>query len=229
VRWSRKPVPPKGGRGFESLPLRQKVMTYIDLTQHFTADIPVYPGDPQPEISQYAFLEKDGYNDFRVNTTMHAGTHIDAPLHFIQGGTKIFEFPPEHFVGRGVIIDARDKEIIDVDILSRVKIETGDIVLFCTGLDKKYHTPAYYESYLNITQGLANKLVQLGIKMVGVDGPSPDQEPFSVHKILLAQNVLIAENLTHLDQLIGLTSLEIIALPVKYDTEAAPARVIARY
>ena len=35
-------------------------MKIIDLTQTFTKDMPVYPGDPKPSLQRGANLEKDG-------------------------------------------------------------------------------------------------------------------------------------------------------------------------
>jgi kynurenine formamidase len=204
-------------------------MTYIDLTHTLVEDMPVYPGDPKPEISQYALLNIEGYNDFRINTTMHVGTHVDAPLHFLEGGKKIASFPIDHFIGPGVVLDARGKDKVDVELLEGININQGDIVLICTGMDHNYRTTDYYENYLSLTEAVANRLVELGVKMIGIDGPSPDREPFPVHKILLSKDILIAENLTNLDQLFGIPKFEVQVIPVKWDTEAAPARVFAHH
>ena len=84
-------------------------MEYIDLSHTFESHMPVYPGDPEPETTQIAFIEKDGYNDFQVKTGMHVGTHIDAPLHMINEGVRIPELPLEKFFGRGRLIDAKEK------------------------------------------------------------------------------------------------------------------------
>jgi len=60
-----------------------------------------------------------------------------------------------------------------------------------------------------------------------MDSPSPDNYPFSVHKILLSNDVLIIEMLTNLDKLIGVSEFNVIALPPKFDTAGSFTRVVA--
>ncbi len=201
-------------------------MKYIDLTHTFKPNMPVYPGDPEPELRQTAFADKDGYNEFQIKTGMHVGTHMDAPLHMLQNGKRLSEYSPEHFFGKGYLIDARGRSI-DADLLDGKKISKGGIVLIMTGFYKKFGTSEYYESYPEITKAFASKMIELGVKLVGMDTPSPDRSPFAIHKLLLRNNVLIIENLTNLENLLGHAQFTVAALPAKFDTEAAPARVIA--
>jgi kynurenine formamidase len=64
--------------------------------------------------------------------------------------------------------------------------------------------------------------------MLGLDTPTPDQSPFLIHKILLGNEILIIENLTHTEELLEFPNFEIIALPLKIDADGSPARVIAK-
>lgn len=200
---------------------------YIDLTQNFRADMPVYPGDPKPELKQIATIETDSFTDHEIKTGMHVGTHMDAPLHMIANGKKISEIAPEKFFGPGKLIDARGQASIGEELLTQTQIEAGDIVLVLTGFGEKFQSGEYYEKHPELTAGFAAKLAGLGVKMVGLDTPSPDRPPFAVHKILLNQEILILENLTNLEQLVN-KKFEIIALPAKWETDAASARVIAK-
>jgi kynurenine formamidase len=202
-------------------------MILIDLTHKFTADMPVYPGDTKPELKEVSTVEKDGFGHFWISTGMHVGTHIDAPLHFIAGGKKLSEFPIEKFIGRGVLIDARDNAI-DSTLLKESAIQKGDIVLIWTDVSRRFRDADYYTNTPVLTEEFARALVAAGVKMVGMDMNGPDKEPFSVHKILLGSDILIAENLTGLEQLAQVKEFEVIALPVKFDAEAALARVVAR-
>lgn len=203
-------------------------MKYIDLTHTFTASMPVYPGDTTPELTETATVAKDGYGHFHIKTGMHVGTHMDAPLHFITGGKKLSEYPIEKFIGRGVLIDARGKMEIGVELLKGVDWSSCTHVLVRTDMSKKFRETEYYTNSPVLTEEFAKALVKAGVKMVGMDMNGPDKEPFSVHKILLGAEVLIIENLTNLDQLVGVKEFEVIALPAKFDAEAAPARVIVR-
>ena len=200
-------------------------MQYIDLTQTFTSDMPVYPGDILPELKQVATIEQGGSTDHRINTGMHVGTHVDAPLHMIAGGKKISEIEVEKFFGPGKLIDARGQEKIGPNFLTEVR--AGDIVLVLTGFGAKFRDSDYYDKHPELTNEFCQKLVELKVKMVGMDMPSPDRAPYEAHKILLGAEILILENLTNLEQLLN-KQFEVVALPAKFATNAAPVRVIAK-
>lgn len=202
-------------------------MNYIDLTQPLTEQTPVYPGDPKTKITPSAVIERDGYNDHVVSFATHVGTHIDAPLHMIAGGKTIDQFPIEHFAGNGVVVDASSASSeIEVDHVKNQTINPGDIVLFYTGWAARYQDPKYFEDYPTLSEPLAQYLVEQKVKMIGIDMCSPDKAPFNVHKTLLSNNVLIIENLTNLDQLID-KKFTVYALPIKFELDAAQARVAA--
>lgn len=203
-------------------------MKFIDLTHTFKQDMPVYPGDPKPEFTQTAFLEQHGYNEIQIKTGMHTGTHMDAPLHMLKNGKRLSQYPPETFFGKGCLIDARNQKSIDAPLLKGIQINKGDIVLVLTGFDKKFGAPEYYEAYLEITESFAQKMIELGVKIVGMDTPSPDRPPFAIHKLLLKNDILLIENLTNLEELLHHAQFSVTALPTKFNTEAAPVRVVAQ-
>lgn len=203
-------------------------MKIIDLTQTFTKDMPVYPGDPKSSLEQIAFIEKDTFNDYKITTVMHVGTHMDAPLHMIHEGKTIDEIIPDKFIGKGILLDVRDKSKIDSTVLNNLQITEGAIVLLYTGFGTKYRSEEYYKGYPELTEDFANKIVELKVKMVGMDMLGPDHDkPWTTHKILLRNEILILENLANLDQLLGTKNFEVIALPAKLKADAAPVRVIA--
>ncbi len=199
-------------------------MKVIDLTRTITPDLPVWPTDlfKLKQIVKYGF-----FVDNILETSMHIGTHIDVAQHMIEGGKSLSHYPPEKFMGKGKLIDARNKETIDVDLLEDSDIQPNDIVFILTGSDEKFGTPEYFETYPVFTETFAEKLVEKRVNIVGVDSPSPDNYPFPVHKILLGSDVLIIEMLTNLDQLLGIPQFDVIALPPKFDTAGSFVRVVA--
>ena len=203
-------------------------MKYIDLTHTIKNAMLVFSGDPIPKINQIAFTDNDGYNGFRILTGMHAGTHIDAPFHMLSSGKRLSEYPVEYFFGKGILIDARGNKQIDQELLKGIKLNRGDIVIVLTGFFKKFGQQEYYDAYPEITKSFAEQIIKYGIKMIGMDTPGPDREPYVVHKLLLNKDILIIENLTNLEKLSENLQFNIIALPIKLDTEAAPARVVAQ-
>lgn len=204
-------------------------MKIIDLTHTFTDDMPVYPGDPKSSLEQVAFIEKDTYNDHKLTTVMHVGTHMDAPFHMIARGKKIDQITPDRFIGKGALIDARGKEKVDATLLSNYTIQEDSCVLVYTGYGSKYRSQDYYKGYPEFTKDFASKLVELKVKMVGMDMLGPDYDkPWVTHKILLESEILIIENLTNLDKLLNVKDFEVMALPAKLHADAAPVRVIAK-
>lgn len=204
-------------------------MKYIDLTHTFVDNMPVFPGDPVTTLKQMTTIEKNGYTDHQLRTMMHVGTHMDAPLHMIPEGKYMSEIPVDHFTGPGVFIDARNRKQVDDDLLNGIFIAHGSIILVLTGMDKKYKTPEYDTAYPPLTESFARAVVAAGVRIVGLDFINPDSdESYPVHKILLSNEVLIIENLTHLESLIGIKDFEVIAFPMKLHAEAAPVRVVAR-
>jgi len=203
-------------------------MKIIDLTHTFTEDMPVYPGDPKSSLQQVAHLEKDTYNDFKLETFMHVGTHMDAPFHMIEGGKKIDEIAPEKFIGSGVLINVQGKKEISVESVKNKKIGEDSVVLLYTGRARFYRSDEYYNDLPFLTEDFAREMVNLKVRMLGMDMLGPDLDsPWPTHKILLGNEILIFENLTNLDQLLNIEKFEVIALPPKLKTDAAPVRVVA--
>ena len=203
-------------------------MPYIDLTQPFTPSMPTFPGDPSPKLEQYASIENDGFTDHKLETGMHVGTHIDAPLHMIEEGKMVNDLPIDRFIGTGKLLDARGKKEVDGSVFEGVSVLPGDIVLVYTGWSENFGSKNYYTDYPVLTEDFAETAMSFGAKIVGLDTPSPDRDPYTVHKMLFAKEILIIENLTNLSELVGVEDFDVYALPIKLQADAAPVRVIAQ-
>lgn len=204
-------------------------MRLIDLTQPFTVSMPVFPGDPEAALKRVSdFQDGHGYTAFAVSAGLHTGTHMDAPLHMIPDGARLSDIPAERFFGRGVLVDARGKDRVDIELLKGIALRPGDMVLVLTGFSHRFREPSYFQDYPEISERFAEVLVRAGVSVLGLDTPSPDREPYAVHKRLLGNGILIIENLTNLEALADRQILEVIALPVKFEADAGPVRVVAR-
>lgn len=204
-------------------------MKYIDLSHDIMSNMPVYPGDMKVSLEHVNELSKDKYNSYSVSTGMHAGTHVDCPMHLLPDAKTIAEYPIDCFAGSGILIDARGQKEIDFKEAYKTKIREGDIVLIYTGMDKSYGEDSYYNDHPVITEELAEFLVSKKIRMLGIDMPSPDFPPFEIHKTLLGNNIFIVENMKNLKQLIGVESFEVFAQPLKIHAEASLVRAFARH
>lgn len=205
-------------------------MNYIDLSHTFVDNMPVFPGDPPVSLKQITTIKKNGYTDHSLTTVMHVGTHMDAPLHMIEGGKYMDEMPLSSFAGPGVFVNVYKKPVIDADSLADLVIPPGSILLLYTGMSEVFGKPEYNTDYPHITAAFAHAVVSAGVSMIGMDMLNPDtEETFPIHKILLSKDVLIIENLTNLSALQSISPFDVFAFPVKLHAEAAPVRVVARF
>lgn len=201
---------------------------YIDLSYEIEHQMAVYPGDDELKLYRNRFLNRDYYNDTKLETGMHVGTHIDAPSHLLNKDRFICDYPVEKFIGNGCLLDVRNEEIIKLKDEYLDKVQEGDIVLLYTGYDEFFGTDKYFENHPIVDEKLAQFFVDRGVKLIGIDMPSPDQYPFKVHHKLLENDILIIENLRNLKKLEGVKRFEVMAFPLNIRAEASLTRVVAR-
>ncbi len=200
----------------------------IDLTYIIENNMPIYPGDIKTSLFQTNYLNVDSYNNHRLEINMHAGTHIDSPMHLTESNEYIGELALESFIAAGCVIDVRNQPTIKMKEEYKKLIKENSIVLLYTGSDKFYGMSEYYESHPIVDMELCKFLLEKKIKMLGIDMPSPDRYPFEVHKFLLENKVYIIENLTNIDKLLSIKNFEVIAFPLKIKADASMTRVVAR-
>ena len=68
-------------------------MKLIDITRNLS-EAPVYPGSFKTEVTRVNKIS-DGYdsNFSHIRTNTHAGTHVDATCHFVDGGASVEQMP----------------------------------------------------------------------------------------------------------------------------------------
>ena len=162
---------------------------------------------------------------------MHSGTHVDAPLHFIDQGASVEQLPLDILVGPTAVIEIPDADIITQDILesqplpeeiTRLLIKTRNAILWT---DYK-HT--FNPDFVALDRQAARWVVDRGIGLIGVDYLSvqrfSDKDP-ATHRVLLEAGVVIVEGLNLHDVKPG--SYQLICLPIKLvGSDGAPARTI---
>lgn len=196
----------------------------IDLTMPIDEKTPVFPGDPKQEITQNATIEKDGWNEKRLTFNSHFGTHIDAPFHMLANGKKLDELPLEKFIGKAVVIDVRGQKEIAPDLKG---VKKDDIVFFRTDHIKKAYSKDFFKANPVITEETAKLLIQKGVKVVGLDSYTPDNDPYKIHKLFFKHDILIIENLINLDKL-KQKRFDCYIMPLKIRrADGAPCRVFA--
>ncbi len=200
-----------------------KLLKIHDLTRTISQDMPVYPGDPQPKFDPHATIKDNNANITRITVGSHTGTHVDAPWHFLQEGNSIDIEPLDKFIGEAAIIDASGKNSITAEDFSGHDIRSNDIILIYTGTGDRRTDFAY----LDISA--AEWMAEHKIKCVGIDTASVEEygkKDAPVHKMLLARNVGIIENLVNLKQFAGSRRFFVcLPLPLK-GIDGSPARAV---
>ncbi|AFU57577.1 putative cyclase family protein [Candidatus Nitrososphaera gargensis Ga9.2] len=201
-----------------------KLSRIHDLTRTISEDMQVYPGDPRPKFEPHVTIKEDGKaNVTRITLGSHTGTHVDAPWHFLQDGNGIDMEPLDKFVGEAAIIDASGKSSITAGDFSCNDIRSGDIVLIHTGTGDR---PTDF-AYLDVSA--AKWITEHGVRCVGIDTPSVEKygvKDAPVHKMLLASNIGIIENLVNLEQFAGSRMFFVcLPLPLK-GIDGSPARAV---
>ncbi|MCD6523007.1 MAG: cyclase family protein [Candidatus Diapherotrites archaeon] len=203
-------------------------MRVVDLTYPISEDMVVYPGEPKPMIKNVNTVKKHGWCEHSISLQTHIGTHIDAPMHMLTKGKSIDKFKPEHFFGRAIVVDCKEKEITS-EPFKKAPIKRGDIVLIRTGEMKRIMRRGIsLDRQPHLTLDAAKYLAAKGAKMIGIDSTSPGDSKynFETHKYLLSRNILIIEFLVNLDKLPQ--QCHIYAFPLLINgVDGAQARVIA--
>lgn len=205
-------------------------MKVYDLTHTIQNDMPVYPGTEQPKLTTACTIEAVGYRETLLHMFSHTGTHMDAPAHMLLDGAALDSYPGEKFAGTAVVVDCWERESISLPLLQSYDLDGVDFVLFCTGWDKKWGSPDYYEGFPCLTADAAAYLATLPLKGVGEDTISLDpcdSVDFPNHITLMRADFVNTENLTGLDALIG-RRFTFVTLPLKFEnSDGCSCRAIA--
>jgi arylformamidase len=206
----------------------------IDLSHELQNGMPIYPGDPVPEFKRVFTIQDKGANVSSLTLGSHTGTHMDAPLHFIENATSIDRIPISKFVGEALVIDFSFKPQgsgITVEDFANQEIRQDDIVLAYTGCSEKWGDPSVLTSYTYLTPEGAKYLVsKKKIRAFGIDFLSVEKyntKPAFTHKELLGNNVYIIESISNELKRFVNQRILFIALPIKFKGgDGAPCRAL---
>jgi arylformamidase len=206
---------------------------WIDISVPLRTGMPVWPGDRPFEIRRdYDISRGDAANVSSFSTTAHAGTHMDAPVHFISGAHGIDEVPLDVLVGPARVIGIEDASEITADELDRHELKAGERIL-CRTANSLRDWPAepFTPDFISLNLEAARYAASRGIAFLGVDylsvGPYGGGDGAEIHRVLLATGILIVEglNLRHAEP----GYYELICLPLRIaGADGSPARAILR-
>jgi arylformamidase len=208
---------------------------WYDITVPLKQGMVYNPVDPvPPKIYRFSDVELGS----KVTMSMleiisHTGTHIDAPLHFIPGGSTVSDMPLDATVGPARVIEIQDREKIRVAELEKHNIRKGERVLFKTrNSPLSYESPKFVDDYVFLDGDAADYLVEKGIILFGLDcitiGDLKEESNLvKTHQALLSAGIYILEAcaLGHVPP----GEYELLCLPLlMYKGDAGPCRAILR-
>jgi len=203
----------------------------FDLTVPLSPHLPTFPGDPAFEVEP-TFRIQDGHpcNVSRITMGSHAGTHVDAPYHFLESGTRVDELPLEILIGKARVVSVPARDAVDREDLEGLDLRDDLRVLFKTRNSGQLRQPEFRQDFVHLTADAASYLAQIGIKLVGWDYLSIEKfgnRDFPAHHALLGAGVIVVEGLD-LSQ-VEPGEYELTCLPLRLaGGDGAPARVLLK-
>jgi arylformamidase len=207
-------------------------MKTYDISLTVFPGMTVWPDDPQVVLERISKLEEGrNSNGSRMAMSVHTGTHVDAPYHFLKDGSTVEKMPLKVLIGRAYVIHLSD----DVDLITPKELEDAEIpprtrrVLIRTRNSKIWQKDlrTFHKDYVGISGEGAEYLVKRGVKLIGVDylSVAPFKNTRPTHLALLNAGVVIVEGL-NLSQ-VSHGRYNLICLPLKLEgSDGAPARAV---
>jgi arylformamidase len=205
----------------------------IDITLPFSERLSVWPGDVPVRIRQ----ERTVSMVSELTFSSHVGTHLDAPLHFVENGATVDQLRLDVLIGPAWLADMGDCSLITAELLELARIPQGveRLLLKTQNSARVAHLMAtvqgqvpFDETFISLDRGAGQWLVDRGIRLVGIDGPSVDPygtPDFPVHHLVLPAGIVIVENLRLQDVEPG--AYRLICLPMYYlGGDGAPVRAV---
>ncbi len=203
---------------------------YIDISVTLKSGMAHWPGDPDVKIHRVKDMNKGAGNNLsQLSMSAHAGTHMDAPLHFIRAGKSLDKMPLEATVGPARVISIKDKKAITVAELKGKRIRAGERVLFKTlNSSRCWKGNMFKKNFVYITPDAAQYLADRKVQTVGVDYLSVGgfyEGGRETHLAFLNAGIWLIEGLDLSKAKEG--KYQLICLPLKIlNSDGAPARAV---
>lgn len=208
-------------------------MQIRDISYPLRAGFPVWPGHlPLTMELTESHENGDGVQLTRFGMGAHTGTHLDAPRHFLAGGSLVDSIALNVLIGPVLVVRyGGESGPIPRSFFENLHLPNPlhRLLIHCDLHDGKLaDRKSFFHDYAGITADAAEFLVGRGLKLIGTDylsiGPFAGTTNTDVHHILLGANVVIVEGL-------DLRSVEtgnytLICLPINAPTDGSPCRAV---
>jgi len=179
-------------------------MRLVDLSQPWGYDTPPFPGQSGPTIKWIKRLSTDRVNIQHIETSLHVGTHLDAPLHFVSAGKDVEAIKLYQLYGPAVVADissfVSDYSIYTPELVqSVVDVKPGDILFIHTGYHRYFtygsmpDEERYFCKHPGPARSFADWCLEMKIRLLGIDTSSMDHPMNTVIRRLRPDLALEAE------------------------------------
>ncbi|MFP2930204.1 cyclase family protein [Pyxidicoccus sp. 3LG] len=206
---------------------------WLDVSVLLSSSTPYWPGDPPTDIQRVQSMEQGApANVTHLSMSAHAGTHVDAPVHFLPGREGVDALPLDVMVGRARVLDLRDAVgPVHADALRAHDPRPGERLLLRTrNSDQRWWQQPFTESFVGLAEDAGAFLAERQVRCVGVDYLSVagfHVDGAAVHRALLGAGIWIIEGLFLGDVAAG--DYELVCLPLRIaGSDGAPARALLR-
>jgi kynurenine formamidase len=221
----------------------------VDLTHTMAPDFPTFFGVAGIELQKQFDIKKDGFNLNWWRIIEHAGTHLDAPIHFSEAGATVEKIGVDALVVPLAVVDIAAKAAQDRDYqLSRQdlaawerrhgKLPDNCCLAMNSGWARHVGDPAKYTGkdaggfhFPGIAPEAAEWLMKerrvagLAVDTLSLDhGPSKD---FKTHYLWLPSGRWGLENAANLDKVPPAGATLVVGLAKVKDATGGPVRLIA--
>jgi arylformamidase len=212
-------------------PKRENPMRILDISLPIREGMVVWPGDAsfQRRLA-LAIARGDVCNLSQVEMGVHAGTHVDAPRHFLDGAASIEQVDLSAFLGPCRVVAIENPVAIDRGDLERLDLAGVERLLFKTANSGLYDRPTFVESYIGLTPEAARYLATIeSLRLVGVDyysiAPYNSEQAVAVHRAILGRSIVTLEGINLRDVEPG--GYELVALPLRIEgSDGSPVRAV---
>jgi arylformamidase len=206
---------------------------WIDVSVPIESGMVHWPGDPEVKVLRSSEIAKgDPANVTHLDMGAHTGTHMDAPVHFVEGAKGIDAMPLDATIGLARVIEISDPVSVKAGELQHHAPKRGERLLLKTMNSAAAWriAPEFKEDFTYIAADGAAYLAECGVRTVGVDYLSVggfEHDAVETHTALLKAGVWIIEGLNLAEIEPG--EYELLCLPVKIaGSDGAPSRALLR-
>lgn len=202
----------------------------IDISVTTSNQTPVWPGHRHVNLSQTATHENGDVAEItHIDMGAHTATHLDAPRHFVPGGSLVDALDLTTLIGLCYVHHVKCTGVLTEDYFASQKLpdHCSRLLLKIDDHAGKLYQPEFYEDYTAIDHTAATYLVNRGIKLIGTDylsiGPYHAGN-IETHQVLLSNGVIVVEglDLTQVDA----GEYHLICLPIRIACDGAPCRAV---